>query len=167
MIGERLPNGVRARVDGHGDPWADAHRVALDNRHYLTDLDGFACHIVDSHDRIFAEYERAGIDGEYGLVAIFERKATYGTTEWNGAESAAFLRWLCRALGPRVQPVRPRFFYVFGLDRGPWDLQEIDIRTGAAKGQIRHLTELHWGPHWQELGLEASHRAIREWRGLA
>jgi hypothetical protein len=168
---QRLLNGVRTRMDGAGDLWADQHREELGNRSYLNDIDGFAGLTVwasHSEDHLFVEYEpdsweyKDNVIRRFGTIAFFDRKKSRGATKRPGAPlSLAYHLDLCRQLG-KSQPIAPRFFYVFG-EGIPWELVEINIENGSSIGHPIMLVAGSWSERWRELGLVAARDEIRRW----
>jgi hypothetical protein len=169
MAYERQDNGVRARHDGLGDPWADQHRKALGKKFYLQDIDGyfgFVAFCGNTGDKLFMEHQPddyANKDNsarEFAVVALFDRKQTeHAVTE--SRLSSNFYRWLCRSLQQR-QPVGPRFFYVVGGSAPPWTMLEMNVTDGREIG--RHtLNSMNWREIWETTGLAEERRLLRQW----
>lgn len=172
MIG-RLGNGVRRRMDGRGDGWANAHREELGSRYYLQDVDGvFGLEVwgANTGERLFMEYEpdnwehRQDWVRRFAIVALFDRKVSLdrALSEHNRV-SAAFYMWLCRELGAR-QPQQPRFFFVVGGQSPPWDLVEMDTQTGNVLS-THQLAGADFRQVWQRIGLLSLRQELARWIG--
>ena len=170
MLGERLENGVRARADGKGDPWSEAHRRELGSEYHMQDVDCLFGLTVFGHntaERLFLEYapdswvNRVSKIRRFGVVALFDRKRSDG---WAFSDantlSTAFYLEICRRLGSE-QPIAPRFFYVVGGDTPPWTLYELSITTGEQVGEPVVIDD--WRKVWRALGLEDARRVVTEW----
>lgn len=174
---KRNDSGVRVRADGGGDLWADRHRLGLDNKAYLTDADSFtfAVRHRKSEDRVFFEYvpddwcNFGKSIRSFALLAIFERKSPgQYQRDLSGLcaqPGVAFLLHTCRLFG-QVQPIAPRFFFVFGDDQ-PFRLQEIDCIVGYQVGELLTLPILtnkgDWLPFWKQLGLIDARDKLNAW----
>lgn len=170
---ERLANGVRARADGRGDGWANAHREQLWPDAYMQDLDGYFGLLTfagNAGDRLFLEYvpdrDRAPDQArEFAVVAVFDRKRSrHAAFAPRSALSRGFYAWLCRVIGTR-QPVRPRFFYVTGAERPPWILHEVDVETEEPTGApaLIRSTETDWKSVWCGVGLRDARDVLARW----
>lgn len=168
----RLNNGVRRRMDGAGDGWANAHRKGLGNRFYLQDMDGVVGHLSfaqNTGDRLFMEYvpdnyeNRNSLVRAFGVVALFDRKTTLGAAKASRVSTSLYL-WLCRVMAEH-QPVPPRFFWVIGGQEPPWRLVELDVFEGKVFGEqavIQHATSPdHWQAIWRSLGLTRLRQELR------
>ncbi len=173
MQPEYLDNGARARVDGHGDAWANEHRHGLGMSFNMTDLDAFFGTVAfgqNTSDRLFIEYvpdeyaNRDKVVREFGLVAMFDRKNSWRAAfEQRNRLSTAVYLWICRKLGVG-QSKSPKFFYVIGGQLPPWQMVEIDIISGEATGVTANI--LHrddWQYVWEHLGLVPLRREIARW----
>jgi hypothetical protein len=169
-MSSRLANGVRIRVDGQGDPWANAHREALGNKFYLQDIDalfGMEVFGANTGDRLFLEYEpdsyenKANVIREFAMVAMFDRKSTL---PWARSPQCCLSRgvylWMCRALRAQ-QPKAPKFFLVVGRDSPPWQMVEIDIDTGDEINEPMSIDADSFQRVWQQLGLTQLRKDLR------
>jgi hypothetical protein len=131
----RLANGVRVRLDGRGDNFANAHRKGQRDL-YGMDVDAYATLelvVGDGEDRIFAEYclHGNGPVTESAFVAFFDRKKMRGKQcIADAGQMARRAPWLglCRDLAVSY-PVTPRLFWICGQG-APWDFIEWDVRSG-------------------------------------
>lgn len=153
--GDRQPNGVRRRIDGHGDDFAEAHRT-MQRDLYFTDVDArselWGQLVVEKEDECFFEYCVTARHGliETAVTAWFDRKklrADKCLMNENMMRSRHQFMGLCRDLG-KIYPVRPRFFWICG-STDPWDVLEWDVATGRHKPMmIVHYDNI--GRIWRE-----------------
>lgn len=164
----RLLNGTRARLDGKGDGWANAHRSFLGREHLMNDVDGaFGLEVWggNTEERIFLEYEpdvyrtRFKLIRRFALVAMFDRKRDSDAAR-AASVSTAFYLWQARTLSQQ-QPVPGKFFFVFGGQEPPWTLQELDIQTGLPAGQPVVLPAVDWSVIWTQIGLAGLRGQLR------
>lgn len=170
-MSERRENGVRARTDGRGDGWAEAHRE-LGPQNYMQDVDGFFGMLAfaqNSAERLFVEFtadafgNRGAIARRFAVIALFDRKRSIDAVRGEQtALSAQFYRWLCREVGTR-QPKRPRFFYVVGSDAPPWTMLEVDIDTGERTELPRIIRRPDMRDIWNAIGLSALRAELAAW----
>ena len=168
---DRCDNGSRRRMDGKGDPWANAHRTALDKCH-MVDIDGVFGLTAFGHntgEHLFLECvpdhweNRLSALRQFAVVAMFDRKQYDGAQNKGGGPfSFAFYLHLCRVLSER-QPSPARFFYVFGQNEPPWVMQEHDIDTGIKCGTPIRLDGLDWTTVWESIGLKRERDVLRKW----
>jgi hypothetical protein len=155
-------NGVRLRVDGKGDGWAEAHRN-LGPTFNMQDIDalfGIMAFGVNGMERVFAEYvpddyrNRGRMIRKFSVVALFDRKSSTSAIDCSDV-SCAFYLFLCRALATQ-QSKPPRFFYVVGGKGPPWLLREVNIETGEAS-DLEHVlsdtTQETQRAVWDAIGL--------------
>ena len=170
MLEQRDSNGVRVRVDGKGDAWAQAHRQ-LGGTFNMTDFDavmGVQAFAANTGERLFLEYvpdnyeNRLNMIREYASVAMFDRKASreYAFSRDNRVSLSWHLDH-CRKLA-QTQPVAPKFFLVIGRDQPPWQLIELDITTGEIVAE-HTLTNMDWKTVWQQAGLTDLRNELRRW----
>lgn len=171
----RYPNGVRERADGLGDSWANMHRE-LPRNLYMTDFDAMLGMIAfgqNGGDTLFAEYalDKFANSGKlirsFGLVAIMERKRTPFAARSHGSPHAVgFHLHTCRLYAEK-QPVKPRFFFVFG-ETEPFTMQELDIATGEEIGVpvVLPHAATGWVDVWRALGLMQAHQQLTQWLAL-
>ena len=170
MIVQRDSNGVRLRVDGQGDGWALAHRT-LGPAFNMTDIDGImgvVAFAANTGERLFMEYvpdsyrNRFDMIRRYADVAMYDRKATreYAFSDANRVSLSWYLCH-CRKLA-LAQPKGPKFFFVIGRDVPPWELIELDIKTGEVI-QEHTLTEMNFRQIWQTAGLATLRNELRKW----
>lgn len=165
---ERDGNGVRLRMDGSGDAWANEHRQ-LGKMFYMNDIDAFMGYVAFAKTgdcQLFAEYQpdkyenKGKIIRRYATVALFDRKkSAAGVEAFLNDVQLAYLLDLCRQIG-KVQPKPPRFFFVIG-EKSPWKMQEVDIVTGELKTPI--ACENDWRKVWDESGLTADRAVLKSW----
>ncbi len=167
---ERMDNGVRARIDGLGDGWANAHRV-LGPTFNMQDLDhlfGTVEFGMRGANLVFAEYvpdnyaNRDELLREFRLIALFDRKYTLNACQ-NNPVSTAFYLWLCRNVA-RGSSAAARFFFVVGQQNPPWRMDEIDVSTGLPTGAhaiLRSFDEKEWRAAWDALGLTRQREIAR------
>lgn len=165
-----LPNGNRARVDKQGDLWANDHRAELAN-YFMSDVDalfGIEAWGAQTGDKLFMEYEpdawenRRSSIRSFGVVAMFDRKASWGSIAKAGSfTSTPLYLWMCRVFRGH-QGIAPKFFYVCGT-RAPWRMQEVDIDTGEAVGDEVLVDSGRWGVVWRALGLSDLRDQIKKW----
>jgi hypothetical protein len=174
MRDERLSHGVKRRMDGMGDGWANAHR-GLGREYYMNDVDalfGIEMYGHNTGNRLFAEYEpdtylhRQDVIREYALVALFDRKATLAAA-WRpqNRPSLGFYLYLCR-VSACAQPLPPRFFLCLGEHEPPWTLYEIDIWTGTHCGKeevLETADRATFEQVWDHLGLTELRTQLRSW----
>lgn len=173
MIGDRLRNGVKRRVDGGGDAWALAHR-SLGTGIQMNDVDaifGFEAFGANTGEKLFLEYEpdnyerRLEVIREHAVIALFDRKTTEGAAfSENNRRSFSLYLHMCRTIAA-AQAYPPRFFFCIGNQAPPWRLMEIDITTGShIKGRdtIIETTEpADWRRIWDALGLTELRMKLR------
>lgn len=170
---DRDQRGVKLRYDGGGDAWAEAHRE-LGTSFNMQDLDalfGFVAFGVNGAEKLFLEYQpddyknRKQIIRRFAAVAMFDRKNSIKAAfnENNFISTANYL-WQCRTFA-QCQPLKPKFFYVIGSQKPPWEMIELDIDTGDSKGQhiIQTTQNEEWRALWDRIGLSSLRRALREW----
>jgi len=171
MREQRDGNGVRRRVDGQGDGWAKAHRDGLGATFNMNDVDGLIGMVgfaANTGDRLFMEYvpnnyaNRARLIRSFATVGLFDRKSSrdYALSQSNRVALSWYLD-LCRRLG-QTQPIPPKFFLVIGRDQPPWEMIELDIRTGDIAAE-HTLTDMNWKEIWQQAGLVALRNELRRW----
>ena len=159
---ERNSNGVKNRIDGKGDGWANAHRKLLGNQFYFQDVDCFFGAVAFGHntaERLFLEYvpddyeNRTKKIRQFGIVALFDRKSSKSAAFGNkNIVSCGVYLWLCRTLGT-AQGIKPKFYYVIGNDKPPWEMIEMDIDTADIKEPTVILQSVNWKEIWEQLGL--------------
>ena len=170
--GERLDNGVRARMDGKGDPWAKAHRDELGGGFNMSDIDvafGIEAFGMNTGDRLFLEYATDTAETiedavrRFGYVALFERKISEtAAMASRGRHGCALYMDLCRKLS-RTQPVSVRFFYVFGGNMPPWTMKEVDVKTGEIVGKPITIETGSWKQLWSAIGLSRARAEVTKW----
>lgn len=158
---ERNRFGVKTRVDGNGDAWANCHRDKLGNQFLMQDVDCLFGAMAFGHntaERLFMEYvpdhyqNRTRAIRKFGVVALFDRKLTENAAMHNrNIVSQALYLWICRTLAGQ-QSISPKFFYVCGNNKPPWRMMEIDINTGEKRETVTLQTE-NWQQIWHTLGL--------------
>lgn len=171
----RGDNGVRNRVDGQGDAWANGHRAKLGSGDYIQDVDAFFGMQVFGHntgERLFLEYEpddytnRLNTIRRFAVVAMFDRKSAPEVAySHSNAVSLALYLYVCRVFA-EAQPLPPKFFYVFGAaDRGPWKMQEVDIFTGEHADDCLWVDshDPSWRDVWNALGLGPLRAELSKW----
>jgi hypothetical protein len=170
----RLRNGVRARCDGKGDPWAREHRIELGNERFMTDLDGVMGAVLFERtcaDETFCEYvpdvwsNRVSLVRDFALVACFERKRSRNLVVRRDGGlvpdvGTSFLLWLCRVVGTQ-QPLMPRFFFVFG-QCAPWEMTAVDPLTGTV-GKTYGYGRGEWHLTWDDSGITRARQELRHW----
>ena len=168
---ERNNQGIKVRLDGAGDSWANQHRESLPKEFYFQDVDALFGTVVFGHntgERLFLEYvpdnykNRNNQVREFGVVAIFDRKSSRNAAFGNhNRVSMGLYLWLCRSLG-KIQPIKPKFFFVIGGQSPPWTMIEIDIETGE---KIREaiIDTSDWSNIWAELELIDLRNEIVKW----
>lgn len=169
---ERLLNGSKARWDGKGDAWANAHRAELGSGCFMQDVDACFGTMVfgqNTGERLFLEYvpddyvNRTKTIRDFAIVAFFDRKASIEAAYANkNLVSRALYVWLCRVLS-QYQPIAPRFFYVVGGQIPPWRMIEIDILSDEKTEHppIEKVTD--WKRLWAALGLSELRDALARW----
>jgi len=168
----RMETGVRVRSDGGGDGWANAHRTALGNRFYLQDVDavaGIEWFATNTAERVFAEYEpdswenRLEVIRRFALVAMFDRKSTIDAAfSPQNRISSAFYLHLCRTHVDR-QPRPPRFFFLVGGQKPPWEMVELDIDAGDEIGNRVEINGQNMRGVWDAIGLTELRKFLRRW----
>lgn len=169
----RLDNGVRARRDGMGDPWANAHREGLGNRFYMNDVDalfGMEVWGANTGERLFLEYEPDNYDNResrirrFAYIGMFDRKPSLKAAYHPGNRvSMAVYLDMCRRIS-MGQPRPMRFFFVVGGESAPWQMVEHDIETGEECGERVLIRGAHeYREMWQRLGLEQLREELRGW----
>lgn len=160
-----LPDGkyieLRKRVDGKGDPWANAHRFMLDEKDWMTDFDGFyaadenGTRLEYSEDRLFSEY--ACSRGCREFFAFFDRKKSRPSVlDKSATHRLETYAGLCYNLGKGQQIVKPKLFYVYGTSLDEWQIEEVDVISRKRSGELHNLNRLYsWQPVWDLLGLTA------------
>lgn len=172
----RLSNGVKVRVDGRGDSWANEHRHQLGNEALMQDLDamfGFTAFGHNTGERLFLEYvpdsfqNRCSSMRNFGVVALFDRKSTENAAfSSKNALSSNFYRFLCRTIAT-VQPIPPRFFFVIGGQEPPWMMIEVDICTGQETGNRVEVNSSNFRTLWESLGLGCARKVLTRWTHAA
>jgi len=157
----RNRSGIKERLNGAGDAWANQHRESLGSNFYIQDVDAMFGTFVFGHntgERLFLEYvpdsykNRYNKVREFGVVAIFDRKSSRNAAFGNhNRVSMSLYLWICRSLG-KMQGVNPKFFFVIGGQSPPWEMIEIDIDTGEEL-QTTEVDTSSWQPIWEALGL--------------
>lgn len=164
-----LPNGVKARADGAGDPWALDHR-SLGRTFNMHDLDGLFGHIAfgqNTGERLFLEYapddysNHAKVFRRFAIIAMFDRKSSrdWALNERNRLSTALYL-WMCRTFGA-IQPRNPKFFYVIGMDY-PYAMVELNLDTAGFIGEYR-LERDDWMSVWKATGLIEARLQLNRW----
>lgn len=169
---------ARQRKDGKGDAWANAHRDALGPGYNMGDIDGSFGFVAFGHrteDRIFAECvpdawtNRGKPYRRFATVALFDRKRGPNSHRAGGGPfDLAYHLDLCRKLA-EAQPLPPRFFFVQGTNKPPWELVELDIghgnrgRAGVEIGRTTINSISNWGPIWDAVGLTELRKALKQW----
>ena len=158
----RNKHGVKKRIDGKGDGWANEHRDHLAKEFYIQDVDCLFGAVAFGHntaERLFLEYAPDNYDNhqktirEFGIVALFDRKKTKNEAfSKRTTVSRGLYLWLCRKLRD-VQGIGPKFFYVIGDDKPPWEMIELNIDTGETNLPTITLHSEEWTTIWQQLGL--------------
>lgn len=168
-----LENGVKARNDGKGDAWADSHRT-LGRDFYMSDIDALFGTLVfgqNTAERLFMEYvpdhytKRDAQTRDFAVVALFDRKRTREAAFDRFSKlSKDFYLWLCRLIAS-AQPNPPRFFYVIGGDKPPWEMIEIEIKSGKNLGERATVdgTPDGWRNAWLNLGLLGLRSELKRW----
>lgn len=159
---------VRPRIDGRGDDFANAHRLAHRDL-YFTDVDArielWGQLAIHGEDQEFFEYCIAsnGQRIETAIVAWFDRKKPrFDWCEQNEVmmRTRHPFMGLCRDLG-RVYPVTPRFFWICGSS-GPWDLVEWNPMNGLRmRTQLLQTDSINEA--WKELELLSDRRIMLRW----
>ena len=167
----RNPRGVKERLNGAGDAWANQHRESLGSNFYLQDVDAMFGTVVFGHntgERLFLEYvpdsyeNRQNIVREFGVVAVFDRKSSRSAAFGNhNRVSTALYLWMCRTLG-KAQSINPKFFFVIGGQSPSWEMVEIDIDTGEELRMMEVGTS-SWRQIWHALGLLKLRNEIARW----
>ena len=171
MIYQRDPNGVRNRIDGKGDPWANQHRSQLGPTFNMTDVDGMIGLVAfasNTANKIFVEYvpdsyaNHNNTIREFATVAMFDRKSSksHAFSESNRVSLAWHLN-TCRQLA-KTQPKPPKFFLVIGQDSPPWTLIELNINDASQVATL-NLTAANWKTIWEAVGLIALRSELRSW----
>jgi len=167
-----MANGVRARVDGAGDGWAQGHRQ-LGPQFLMQDVDAMAgvlSFTQTTENRLFLEYvpdeyaHHADYRRAFAVAALFDRKATTTSAFATiNIVSTAFYLWICRALSEH-QPLAAKFFYVIGGPSPPWEFVELDTTTAQVRQRtmLRENTPESWRACWQVIGLEDAQRQLRQ-----
>ncbi len=178
-------NSAKPRLDGRGDPWANAHRSELPGKYLMTDVDGLFGYLnfyKESQESLFIEYEpdrhRSAIHYEnFAVVALLDRKSSRETAlAQTNRLSRNFYCLLARTIG-HSQPVEPMFFYICGT-HSPWLALEINIHSGQPLLE-RPLYDGQWLSFYRDSGLDRirsilsqhfdstreSHSGITEGRG--
>jgi len=171
--GVRLPNGVKRRVDGRGDAWANAHRNGLGRKHYMNDVDalfGMEVWGANTGERLFMEYEpdnyqnRDRLVRTFAYVGMFDRKSSIEAAHdpRNRVSLAVYLD-MARRLS-MAQPKPMRFFFVIGGQSAPWLMVEHDIRTGKECGERVWIeSQRDFATMWNRLGLTQLRQTLRRW----
>lgn len=175
MMDERYDNGVRVAYQPNRlDTWATEHRLRLDRRHYMSDIDQLLnVSGMNTANGLFVEYalprtapeQPTLLDCEplcrHGIVALFGKKDTEaGLNSDSSKRSRHFYRWLCQLVG-RHQPTRPKFIYVVG--RGyPYKVFGCNVDTGQLF-DAGHITQDNWTIMWKTLGLEKVRSELEHW----
>ena len=171
MPEQRDANGVRLRMDGKGDGWAQAHRDELGQTFNMSDMDGLVGLVgfaANTGDRLFMEYvpdnyaNKGKTIRRFAVVALFDRKSSreFALSDSN-AVSLAFYLDLCRRLG-QTQAKPPKFFLIIGRQEPPWEMVELDITTGQVVSEFT-LQQGRWKVFWQAVGLVALRNELRTW----
>jgi len=165
--------GVKERLNGAGDAWANQHRESLGSHFYLQDVDAMFGTIVFGHntgERLFLEYVPDSYENrqekvrEFGVVALFDRKSSRDAAFGNhNRVSMALYLWMCRSLS-KIQGISrsPKFFFVIGGQSPPWQMIEIDIDTGEEL-QMTEINTSSWRSTWQAFGLMRLRDEIARW----
>jgi hypothetical protein len=181
-MSDRLPNGVKRRMDGEGDGWAAAHRSLDDAGDIngikdigfpMNDVDvmfGFQAFGMNTGDKLFVEYQpdgwpnRSKFIRQFAVVALFDRKFTENAAFSSANRvSTAYHLWICRTFAT-CQAYPPRFFYSIGGQTPPWVMVELDITTGQRCGRntiIKTASHAEWIDIWDRLGLVDLRLALR------
>lgn len=170
----RNDNGVKVRLDGKGDPWANAHRDLLEKKYFLHDLDAVCGIVAFAHntgERLFLEYvpddyrNRPKTIRKFAIVALFDRKSTESHA-FSGESllGRGLYLHLCRILAA-IQQAGPRFFYVIGGKVPPWRMIELDINTGERIGEISTVDgqSQTWRTVWNRIGLSQLRQQLVTW----
>lgn len=171
-LGTHLDNGVKRRMDGRGDAWADQHRL-LGKNYSMYDMDavfGFVAFGQATADRLFLETQpnfsnnTSPFIRRFAFMAMFDRKASEAAAFCHENEyQTAFYLEQCRILSTN-QPRPVRFFFCIGGHAPPWRLIEIDINTGDRLGSVILPADGKlWLPIWDALGLTDLRLELRTW----
>lgn len=166
MLDDRLPGGAKARRDGKGEPWAEAHRL-LGAGWQMLDLDA----VEFEPDNV---ENRGKLVRTHAIVAFLERKASLDAAR---ASHVTVSVYLCLArIVANWQPYPPRFFFVIGGAAPPWTLQELDIATGkeiaptwcvpalnVPEAQAKEALHQALAKVWRDSGIYDLRVRLREW----
>jgi len=172
-VQERLVNGVKARADGKGDPWANLHREGLGNEAYMQDVDamvGLVAWSANTAERLFLEvvpdsYEnRVNEVRNFAALAYFDRKRSlvHAMSEANRFSRQVYT-WHCR-MWAELQPEAPKFFFVIGGNEPPWEMWDVDIynpQNVVLRGTVTNAKDFE--PLWRAVGLFEKRQRLVQW----
>lgn len=167
MAYDYAANGVRIRVDGLGDQWANYHRSFLGSSYHMLDFDGWrVCdpsleRTENTEDHLFCEvvmdHQRGEMIRDVHYLAIFDRKSTLKAVHQASFTRAVYLN-MCRRFSLH-QPFECRFIYVIGGQQPPWQLIQCDIRTGTFGMPLTlDASRQSWLAIWAATGLAGARR---------
>ena len=166
---ERYPHGVKKRMDGEGDGWANAHREKLAAEAVMTDIDGWMgmnAYCMNTGSQLFCEYTidqktlHPNHTARCAIVGFFDRKIRKSARLFGSQPHQVYMH-IAQCIAVQ-QKFPPKFFYVFGSVMGPWEMCEVDIYTGEYTGEPFHCDtrEASWKHMWDQCGLTALRREL-------